>query len=460
MQSRQPKVLHLCAGLPLLGHAVRAAHASGCAPIVVVVSPQHAEAVEASLRAQLPTAELSFTPQLEPRGTGDAARAGMGVLGNFAGRVLILCGDAPLLTSATLGRLQASQAPFSLLTARLAAPFGYGRILRAATGGVLAVVEERDATPAQRAIQEVNAGVYCVEAGLLRRALAALTPNNAQNELYLTDIVAQAAATGAVEGQTVADADEIRGVNSRAELVEAERLMMRRLLAAHAAAGVTVRDPAGTHIDALVTCEVDVELGVGVQLYGRTHLASGARVDGPSVLIDSHVGPGAWVRSFSHLQGAHLEATAVAGPFARLRPEAHLCEGAQVGNFVELKKTRLGARAKANHLAYLGDADIGAGANLGAGSITCNYDGVTKHRTRVGAGAFVGSNATLVAPLSLGDGSFVAAGSVITGDVPAAGLAFGRARQTNREGGATQLRARLAAQVVAPQFPDGKKRKT
>ena len=454
MQSRLPKVLHTCAGLPLVCHAVRAAQARGCSPIVVVVSPSHAEQVEQSVRAALPDAPLRFAQQAEPRGTGDAARAGLAALAGFQGRVYLLYGDAPLLRAETLAELAQVDAPLALLTARVAAPQGYGRILRDPKAHVVAVVEERDCSAAQRDIDEINAGVYLVAADLLGRALAALTPNNAQNELYLTDIVGFAAQASAVAGVVAESADEIRGVNSRAELVAAEAILMRRLLAGHAQAGVTVRDPAGTHIDVQVQLAADVELGVGVQLRGRTQLAQGVRIDGPSVLVDVQVEADAQVLAFSHLERARVGPRAVVGPYARLRPETQLDAGARVGNFVELKKTHLGAGAKVNHLSYLGDADVGAESNVGAGSITCNYDGHAKHRTEIGPRAFVGSHATLVAPIRLGAGAFVAAGSTLTEDVADDGLAFGRARQVNRPQGAKALRERLGALPSAAKKKD------
>jgi bifunctional UDP-N-acetylglucosamine pyrophosphorylase/glucosamine-1-phosphate N-acetyltransferase len=451
MQSDLPKVLHACGGLPLICHVVRCALSQGCSPVVVVVSPQTQGPVQETLAAHFPEAPLAYAVQAVPQGTGDAARVGLEQVPEDSGQVVILYGDVPLLQGSTLQRLRKAtqKNPLAVLTAQVARPDGYGRIVRDAKGHVACVVEDKDTTPEQRAITEINAGVYWVHTPLLRRALSGLTRNNAQNELYLTDVVAAAAASGGAQAVAVAQPDEVRGVNSRMELGLVEGILRRRLVAAHQARGVSFVDPEHVVLGVDVTLGRDVIIGPGVQLLGQTHIEANVRIEGPSVLIDTHVGTGSVVRSFCHLESAHVGHDANVGPYARLRPAARLEAKARVGNFVEIKNATLHAGAKANHLAYVGDAEVGAGANLGAGTITCNYDGFNKHRTQVGAGAFVGSNSTLVAPVHVGDEAFVAAGSCITDDVPADALAFGRAKQVNREGMAATLRARLEKQKAA-----------
>jgi bifunctional UDP-N-acetylglucosamine pyrophosphorylase/glucosamine-1-phosphate N-acetyltransferase len=296
----------------------------------------------------------------------------------------------------------------------------------------------------QKKITEVNAGVYAADAVLLREALAGLECKNAQNEYYLTDIVKYATAKGGATAVVVRDSDETRGVNSRAELMVAERLLQRRLFAQHSALGVTFRDTAGSFVGLDVVLGRDVEIGFGVQLCGTTRVGDGVRIEGPSVLRDADIGAHCQIKPFCHIESARTGSHVVVGPFARLRPQAVLEDGSHVGNFVEIKNARLGPGAKANHLAYIGDSDVGVGTNIGAGTITCNYDGFNKHRTHIGAGVFVGSNSTLVAPLKIGDGAFIAAGSTVTKQVPADALAFGRAQQANKEGYGKVVRSRFA----------------
>ncbi|HET6346354.1 MAG TPA: bifunctional UDP-N-acetylglucosamine diphosphorylase/glucosamine-1-phosphate N-acetyltransferase GlmU [Myxococcota bacterium] len=457
MQSSLPKVVHPCLALPMICHVVQRAADVGCNPIVVVVSPSTRAHVADALAKHLPDQPVTFAVQEVARGTGDAARAGLDAIPAHRGQVVILYGDVPLLTQRTLTRLQeaAREAPLAFLTAHVTDATGYGRVVRDAQGAAQEVVEHRDATEAQRAIHEVNAGVYWVADGLLREAVSSLSSDNAQGELYLTDVVKLAAARGGATAVAVEDPDEVRGVNSRAELAAVEAILRRRLIAEHQARGVTFLAPDQTFLGLEVTLERDVQIGVGVQLWGRTHVAEGARIAGPSVIIDSTVGPGAVVHAFSHLQSARMDAGAEAGPYARLRPDAVLEEGARIGNFVEVKASTLGKGAKANHLAYIGNATVGAGSNIGAGTITCNYDGFSKHKTEIGPKVFVGSNSTLVAPLKIGAGAFIAAGSTVTKEVPGDALAFGRAQQTNREGYAKTLKERLEAAKV--RLSQGKK---
>ena len=448
MQSALPKVLHPCLDLPLVCHVVRLSLAAGCDPVVVVVSPSTAEGIEQAVRHHFPNAPVRFAVQHKAQGTGDAARCGLTGLADFEGRIFVLYGDVPLLTARTLQSMQRKlgEAPLAVLTANVDVPFGYGRVVRDAKGLVQEIVEQKDCTGAQERISEINAGVYWVESSLLQRTVAQLTTENAQGEYYLTDCVKIAAGAGGAVGVLVDDVDEVRGVNGRRELAVAERLLRRRVIGMHQDNGVTFHDVEGTFVGLDVEIGRDVDIGMGVQLHGKTRIAEGCVIEGPTFIKDSVIAPGAVVHHFSHLEQATVESACSVGPYARLRPEAHLEEKSRVGNFVEVKKSRLRAGAKVNHLSYIGDADVGPKTNIGAGTITCNYDGFNKSRTVLGAEVFVGSNSTLVAPLSLADGVFVAAGSTVTDAVPKDSLVFGRAKQVNREGYAQKLRERLKTQ--------------
>jgi bifunctional UDP-N-acetylglucosamine pyrophosphorylase/glucosamine-1-phosphate N-acetyltransferase len=356
------------------------------------------------------------------------AHAALQAAPRFAGEdeVAILYGDNPLITPETLRRLVAGrgEAALAMLAMRPADPARYGRVLTNGAGDVTAIVEWADADDAQRAVGLCNAGVFCAAGPDLARWLAAVRADNAKGEYYLTDIVALAVAEGRRVVAVEADPAELRGINSRAELAEAEATVQARLRRAALDGGATLTAPETVFLSADTVLEPDVTVGPHV-------------VFGPGVVVRS----GAEILAFSHLEGCVVSGGARIGPYARLRPGAEVGQGAHVGNFVELKATRLGAGAKANHLAYLGDAEIGAGSNIGAGTITCNYDGHLKHRTVIGEGSFVGSNATLVAPVTLGDGAFIAAGSTITEDVAPDALAFGRARQAAKAGGGAALRS-------------------
>jgi len=444
MRSDLPKVLHSCAGLPLIGHMVEKAIKLKASPIVVVVSPKD-KRVEGWLREAYAKVDFVFAPQPKPLGTGDAAKCGLKAIPKFNGDVLIMCGDTPLLKQATLSGLmrKGKGKNLSLLSTELENPHGYGRILRE---GQFAreIVEEKDASGAQKSIREINAGVYVAKSAWLRRALQKLRRSNAQGEYYLTDVVALAAKSGPVGILKAKDSQEMLGINTSAHLQDVETIFRKELIAAHQAKGVVFRDPNNTFIDAQVKISRGAVIGVGVQIYGESAIGAGAHIDGPTFIQDSIVAAGATVHSFSHLEGAKVGKGASVGPYGRLRTGTDLDEGAKVGNFVELKKTRLGKGAKANHLAYLGDSVIGEKSNVGAGTITCNYDGgPIKHKTRLGENVFIGSNSTLVAPVDLQDGVFVAAGSTITQSVEKDSLAFGRARQSNRKGYAKSLRKKI-----------------
>ena len=424
MKSSWPKALHPIAGRPMLRHLIESC-AAVFDRIVVVLGPDMA-ALEAVASPHL------VVIQHERLGTAHAALQAASLFG--AGDVAVLYADNPLITTATLERLLAARRSadtgLALLAMRPADPARYGRLLTRPDGAggeiVQRIVEWADAGPAERAIGLCNAGVLCAEAGRFAGWLSGVRNDNANGEYYLTDVVALAAAEGAVVRHVEAPEEELRGINSRAELAEAEAAVQRRLRLQAMRNGATLVAPETVFLSA------DTVLGTDVTVHPNV-------VFGPGVTV----GSGSEIRAFSHLEGAVVGQGALIGPYARLRPGTVVGDAAHVGNFVELKATELGAGAKANHLAYLGDASIGPRANVGAGTITCNYDGVSKHRTTIGADVFVGSNATLVAPLSLGDRAFVAAGSTITDAVPEGALAFGRARQDTKPERAAGLRARL-----------------
>jgi bifunctional UDP-N-acetylglucosamine pyrophosphorylase/glucosamine-1-phosphate N-acetyltransferase len=443
MKSERAKVLHEICGRPLAAFAVDRALETGAASVTVVVGHQ-ADAVQSRLQQLFPSASLRFALQAEQRGTGHAVMAARDAGGLGAGDVLILSGDVPLMRTETLRRLALARreinAAVALVSTRPPSPLGYGRIVKDAGGTVARIVEEKDATPAERGIGEVNAGLYCVEAAFLTSALSELTPKNAQGEYYLTDLVAIARARGLPVVAIEAGFAETSGINDRAELSQAETTLRREIALAHMRAGVTLRDPATTYIDTSVTVGQDCELGPSVALHGSTRLGKGVRVGQGSIIIDSIVGDGVEIKPYSHFEGAVVGDGSIIGPFARLRPGTELSEGVHIGNFVETKKARIGKGSKANHLSYLGDAVIGQGCNIGAGTITCNYDGVNKHETRLGDGVFIGSDSQLVAPVTLASGAYVGAGSTITKDVPADALAFTRPPLIVKEGWAANRR--------------------
>ena len=441
MRSATPKVLHGMAGRSLVGHALAACAPLGADTTLVVVGAGR-DAVTAHL-ADIAPAVVPVV-QAEQRGTGHAARVALDAVPGVEGTVLVLPGDAPLLGTETLARLvdahRATGAVATLLTTLLPDPTGYGRVLRAADGTVSRIVEHRDATPAEREVTEINTSVYALEAGALRDALSRLSAANAQGEEYLTDVVGMYVDKGLPVAAVLAPAAETAGVNDRAQLAAAARAYNDRVLADWMRAGVTVVDPATTWVDADVELAPDVTLLPGVQLHGRTTVATGAVVGPDSTLSDTEVGPGATVVR-SHCLGAVVGAGASVGPFAYLRPGAVLGERAKVGTYVEVKSSELGPGAKVPHLSYVGNATVGAGSNLGAGTIVANYDGVAKHRTTIGEHVRIGSDTVLVAPVTVGDGAYVAAGSVITQEVPAGALGVGRAHQRTVPGWVARRRA-------------------
>jgi len=428
MKSDLPKVLHPLAGRPMIGHVLEAVAALKPARQLVVIGPDMAALAKAVAPVQTAVQERQL-------GTADAVKAARAGLGDFNGTVLVLYGDTPLLTPATLAALIEArefrpEPSVVVLGFRPAEPGAYGRLVVGADGRLEAIVEARDATPAERAITLCNSGVMAIDGRHLFLLLDAIGNDNAKREFYLTDVVKLARARGLVCRHIEADAAELMGVNSRAELAEAEAALQARLRRAAMDAGATLLDPATTYFSHDTRLGRDVTVGPSV-------------VFGPGVTVGDRVE----VRAFCQLEGAVVEDDAIVGPFARLRPGARIGRGAHVGNFVEIKNAVLEAGAKANHLSYIGDARVGAAANVGAGTITCNYDGFVKAHTDIGKGAFIGSNTALVAPVAVGDNAIVGAGSVITEDVPADALAVARGRQKTSKGGAAKFRARRGAKL-------------
>ena len=446
MRSARPKVLHEVAGLPMVAYPVQAALDAGAWPIVVVPG-RGADRVEAFLRARFGD-RVAFARQAEPRGTADAVRAALPLLRTHRGRVLVVYGDTPLLRSKDLRALvhatARARAPIGFLTFAAENPSGYGRVVRDAKGRVAAIREEKDCTTRERAIDEVNAGVYVVNADVLRRHVGRIGAANRAREFYLTDLVAFAArGRGAIAVR--GDEKSLRGVNDRAQLAEADEEMREAIAARWLHRGVTLRDPERVEIGADARIGRDTVIEMGAVLAGRTIVGRGCTIGHGAILRDSVVRDGAVIRPYCVLAASDVGPGAIVGPFAHLRPGTVLAAGARVGNFVETKNTRLGKGSKANHLAYLGDGVVGSGVNVGAGTIFCNYDGFRKHLTTIEDGVFVGSNASLVAPLRIGAGAYVGTGSIVTRDVPRGALAIARARQENKEGYAEKLRGILAA---------------
>jgi len=432
MKSRLAKVLHPLSGRPMLSYVLDLAAGARCSPRLVIVGHQ-AEAVSGLVQEKGARPVL----QAQPLGTGNAVLQAQLALKHFEGPILILNGDVPLLRTKTLEALfeahQARAATLSLLTVRLPKPFGYGRILRGPDGAILNIVEEKDASAEEKRVNEVNTGVYLCQAQFLFEALGQIRPNNAQGEYYLTDIIGIATRSGKKLLGLEATPDEVIGINSRSDLARAEALMQDRIRTRWLDSGVTMLDPARTRIEAEVSLAPDVLLYPGVSLEGRTQVREGTILH-PARIRNSQIGASVLIKDHCIIEDAVVEADVVIGPFAHLRPGAVIKKGAKVGNFVEIKKTTLGEGSKASHLSYLGDATIGKGVNIGAGTITCNYDGRKKSQTVIEDGVFVGSNTALVAPLTVGTEALIAAGSTLTRDVPAGALAISRVRQENKTG--------------------------
>jgi bifunctional UDP-N-acetylglucosamine pyrophosphorylase/glucosamine-1-phosphate N-acetyltransferase len=434
MKSAQPKILHRAAGLPLIEHVLRVVDPLKPASVVVIVGHQP-ESVRAVLGDR---PDVDFAIQEPQLGTGHAVLQAESLLTNKTGCVLLLSGDVPLVRTRTVERLLdqhwASRAAATVLTASIGNPDGYGRVVRN-NGGVAAIVEHRDATPGQRAIREINSGIYAFDLPRLFPALRTIGSGNAQGEYYLPDLIRIFRSDGlGVEATVLDDPNEILGVNSRKELADVSRILNDRKAAEIMDSGVTLLDPASTWIHPDVVIGPDTILHPNVYLEGRTRVGSGCEIHSGVRIVDSVLGDGVVVNNFCVIRESQVESGAQIGPFAQLRPESRVAENAHVGNFVELKKTTLGRGSKANHLTYLGDATIGENVNVGAGTITCNYDGVAKHPTVIEDGAFIGSDSQLIAPVTVGKEAYVAAGSTVTENVPPGALAIARVKQVNKEG--------------------------
>ncbi len=430
MHSRLPKVLHRVGGIPLLQHVVNSARA--LAPVGCHVVVGHgADQVREALAGQ----DINWVLQEQQLGTGHAVMQALPTIDDDA-TVLVLYGDVPLIGPDALRDLlsRAMTGP-ALLTARVDDPAGYGRVLRTTEGQFVRVVEERDAGPDERLVNEINTGILAAPAHHLKQLLARVGNDNAQGEYYLPDILSLALREGIPVATASASSEiEILGVNDRLQLNRVEREYQRRLAVDLLRAGVGLADAGRIDIRGGLQCGRDVSIDVNCVFEGQTTLADGVTVGANCVLVDCDIGPGTEIHPFTHMQGVKTEANCVIGPFARLRPEARLAEAVRVGNFVEIKKSAIGAGSKINHLSYVGDTDMGARVNVGAGTITCNYDGANKHRTTIGDDVFVGSNSTLVAPVQVEARGFVGAGSTITKTVEGGQLAISRARQRNLDG--------------------------
>lgn len=430
MRSSVPKVLHPLCGRPMLLHVIGALEQLHLERIVVVVG-HGAERVIKTLHGETDV-PLEFVEQRVQRGTGDAVSVALTVFpddGDGEDDIVVVPGDTPLLTAETVTALArehtGADAAATVLTAHLPDPTGYGRIVRGKGGGVEAIIDHADASPEERAIDEINTSIYCFRRGLLAPALRRLSPENAQGEYYLTDAIGVLRQAGhRVIAMTAPEVSEALGVNDRLQLAEAEAALRARINAGWMRKGVTMADPSRTYVDATVTLGAEVQLQPGVVLEGRTSIGAGSVVGPDTRLVDTVVGEGATI-TYTVAREAEIGDGVTVGPFTHLRPGTRLARGAKAGSFVEIKSSEVAEGAKVPHLAYVGDAEIGAGANIGAGTITANYDGREKHRTKVGPHAHIGSNTVLVAPVEVGEGAYTGAGAVVTRDVPPHALAKG-----------------------------------
>ena len=463
MKSERAKVLHPIAWRPMLAHVLDALAAVKAQRQLVVIG-HAADSVRAACvdTSAFPGGALELVEQREQKGTGHAVQMTKDALAGFRGTVLVVPGDVPLVRSETLTAFlqfhATATAPLSVLTTRPPDATGYGRIVRDQTGTRIArIVEHRDATDTERLINEINTGIIAADAEFLFKALAEIRPDNSQKELYLTDVISIAAKAGTPGAVYACEpASEFEGINDRAQLSRAEKALFARVAHTNMIAGVTILDPATTRIDPRARIGVDTVLHPGVEIRGACVIGAANVIETGTIVDESVIGAGVHVKPYCVITRARAADGCVIGPFAHLRPEADLAEGVHVGNYVEVKKSTIGRGSKVNHLSYIGDATIGSGVNVGAGTITCNYDGFAKHRTVIEDGVFIGSDTQLVAPVTVGRDSVVAAGSTITKDVPPGSLALSRTKQTEIADYATKRKARAEAKKASDA---GEKRK-
>ena len=435
MKSGLIKVLHPAAGLPMIAWPVAAARAAGSDPIVLVIGHQ-ANAVQGTFRG---APDIRCAMQEEQLGTGHAVACALDALAGFHGTVLILCGDTPLLRAETLKNMLAyhreNRATITVLTALMDDPYGYGRVVRDASGHVTRIVEQKDADPEEQEIREINSGIYCMDSDFLFANIRGIGNDNAQGEYYLTDLLAIAVARGLTcLALPTGDADEIMGVNDRVQLAEAGRILRRRINREHMLNGVSIIDPDTTYIDQGVTIGADTVIHPGCRISFGTVIGAGCNIEQNVSISGCTIGDDCHIKAASVLEDSELGEDVAVGPMAHLRPGSKLANKVKIGNFVETKKIVMGEGSKASHLTYLGDAEIGSNVNIGCGTITCNYDGVNKHKTVIGDDVFIGSDVQLVAPVSVGRNSLVAAGTTVTKDVPPDSLAIARTPQVNKDG--------------------------
>jgi bifunctional UDP-N-acetylglucosamine pyrophosphorylase/glucosamine-1-phosphate N-acetyltransferase len=445
MRSAQAKVLHGLAGKPLLAHVLSATQVLRPDRLIVVVGHQADEVQRVCGRDG-----VLFALQPEQRGTGDAVRSAHPYFLDFRGDVLIVYGDTPLLTTQTLDRFlqhhRAQRATLSVLTVHLDDPAQYGRVIRAPNGNIVKIVEARDASEEECAVREINTGIYCVQANFLFPAVERLQPANAQGEYYLTDIVAQAVRAGLItQAVLTADPDEVGGINSREDLAQMEKTRQAQLRSHWMTKGVTLEDPDTVYIDEEVTIGPDTIIGPNTQLKGKTVIGARCRIDGSAYVENCRIGNDVQLYFSVVLRNSEVGDHTAVGPFAHLRGEVVLAPRAEIGNFVEVKKSTIGEHTKAKHLAYIGDTDIGRDANIGAGTITCNYDGFRKYRTKIGDRVQVGSDTTLVAPITIDDDVYIATATTVRHDVPAGALVFNTRKEEVRAGWTAAKRAKEAA---------------
>ncbi len=430
MKSKYPKVLHPLAGMPMINYVLDIALSLNAQKILVVVGHK-AEQVKQGLAGY----NIEFVMQPEQLGTGDAVRRVKEHLGDFEGNILILNADVPLISRETLLDLvnQHGQCPITMLTTKLDNPTGYGRIIRDSYGDVRGIVEEKDASSAQKKVKEICSGIYCFQAAYLFDALSRLTTNNAQGEYYLTDVIGIFRRKGIpIHTHCTENSMEVLGINDRVQMAKASKFIRQEILKRLMRNGVTIIDPQNTYIDYRTTIGRDTIIEPTVMICGKCVIGEDCHIGPFTVIKDSQLQDGVTVQNSCSIDQSIIKENAAIGPFARIRPESVIEEGARIGNFVETKKTTVGKGSKVSHLTYLGDAVLGEGVNIGAGTITCNYDGDKKHKTTIKDGVFVGSGSQLVAPVTVGEKSYIGAGSTITQDVPAYSLALTRAKETQK----------------------------